>query len=218
MTIVLATVYDSLDVLSVFIIAACGASLAVQRELPLPLVMLSGLVTGLGGGFVRDLIIGAPPVALYRPDYIAAAFAAVAVVAFSHTYMSRYKGTLEIVQTLALALFCMTGTIKVVDYGYGPAFAVPLGLFSAVGGGILRDALMGRFPDFLRRDRMPFAAALVALAGTTTGLLMFHDIDQVSRAAILLAAVAALLLATRHYRKKITGPLFTSWRRRAVSG
>lgn len=78
-----------------------------------------------------------------------------------------------------------------------------LGVFSAVGGGILRDGLAGRFPDFLRRDRMLFAAPLVVLAGTTSMLLVLHAFDEVSRAVILLAAVAALLLAIQHYRKKI---------------
>jgi len=216
-TSVLATVYDSLDVVSVFIIAACGALVAVRRQLGLPLVALSGLLTGLGGGYVRDLIIGTPPVALHRLDYLVAAFAAVALVAFNDTYMGRHKGTIEIVQTLGLALFCLTGTTKVMHHGYGPALAVPLGVFSAVGGGILRDALMGRFPDFLRRDRMLLAAPLVVLAGTTSGLLMVQGVDEVSRAAILLAAVAGLLLVIRHYRKKIAGPPFTGWRRRAVS-
>ena len=71
-TTVLASVYDSLDVISVFIFAVLGGLLAVRRQLPLPLVMLSGLLTGLGGGGgVRDLIIEAPPVALHRPDYLA---------------------------------------------------------------------------------------------------------------------------------------------------
>ena len=217
MTSVLATVYDSLDVVSVFILAACGALVAVRRQLGLPLVMLSGLFTALGGGFVRDLIIGTPPAALQQLDYIAAAFAAVALVALNDRYMSRHKGTIEIIQTLALALFCLTGTTKVMHYGYGPALAVPLGVISAVGGGILRDALLGRFPDVLRRDRMLLAAPLVVLAGTTSGLLMVQAFHEVSRAAILLAAVAALLLVIRYHRKKIAGPPFTGWRRRAVT-
>jgi uncharacterized membrane protein YeiH len=202
---VLASVYDSLDVMSVFIFAVLGGLLAVRRQLPLPLVALSALLTGLGGGLVRDLIIEAPPAAFHRPDYIAAAVVAAALVAVGHSYLNRYNGALEIIETLGLALFCVAGTTKVINYGYGPALAVALGLFSAVGGGILRDALVGRFPDFLRRDRMLFAAPLVVLAGTTSGLLLVHALDEVSRAAILLAAVAALLLAVQHYRKRVPG-------------
>ena len=203
MTSVLASIYDSLDVISVFIFAVLGGLLAVRRQLPLPLVTLSALLTGLGGGLVRDLIIEAPPVAFHRPDYLAAVVVAAAVVAFGHSYLNRYKAVLETVESLGLALFCVAGTTKVISYGYGPALAVALGVFSAVGGGMLRDALAGRFPDFLRRDRMLFAAPLVVLAGTTSLLLLLHTYDEVSRAAIVLAAVAALLLAIQHYRKKI---------------
>jgi len=112
----------------------------------------------------------------------------------------------------------VAGTTKVMNYGYGPALAVALSVFSAVGGGMLRDALVGRFPDFLRRDRMLFAAPLVVLAGTTSGLLVLHAFDQVSRAAILLAAVAALLLVIRYYRKRITVTTCATRRRLMVIG
>jgi uncharacterized membrane protein YeiH len=202
-TTFLSSVYDSLDVISVFIFAVLGGLLAVRRQLPLTLVTLSALLTGLGGGLVRDLIIEAPPVAFHRPDYLGAVVVAAALVAVGHSYLNRYKGVLEIVETLGLALFCVAGTAKVISYGYGPALAVALGVFSAVGGGMLRDALAGRFPDFLRRDRMLFAAPLVVLAGTTSMLLLLHAFDEVSRVVLLLAAVAALLLAIQHYRKKI---------------
>ena len=217
MTSVIAYIYDSVDVVSVFIFAVLGGLLATRRQLPLPLVMLSALLTGLGGGFVRDLIIDAPPVALHQLNYIAAVVAAAALVALGHTHLERHQPTLEIIETVGLALFCVAGTTKVMNYGYGPALAVALGVFSAVGGGMLRDALAGRFPDFLRRDRLLFAAPLVVLAGTTSGLLVLHAFDQLSRAAILLTAVVALLLAIRYYRKKAAGTPFTSWRRRAVS-
>ena len=131
---------------------------------------------------------------------------------FGHSYLNRYKGVLEIVETLGLALFCVAGTTKVISYGYGPALAVALDVFSAVGGGMLRDAVAGRFPDFLRRDRMLFAVPLVVLAGTTSMLLLLHAFDEVSRAAILLAAVAAFLLAIQQHRKKIA-PKTSSYRR-----
>lgn len=91
-TNVLASVYDSLDVISVFIFGVLGGLLAVRRQLPLPLVTLSALLTGLGGGLVRDLIIEAPPVAFHRPDYLAAVVVAAALVAFAHSYLNRYKG------------------------------------------------------------------------------------------------------------------------------
>ena len=216
MTSVLAAAYDSLDVVSVFIFAVLGGLLAVRRQLPLPLVTLSALLTGLGGGLARDLIIEAPPVAFNRPDDIAAVVVAAALVAFGHSYLNRYKGALEIVETVGLALFCVAGTTKVVSYGYGPALAVALGVFSAVGGGMLRDALVGRFPDFLRRDQMLFAAPLVVLAGTTSVLLLVHAFDEISRAAILLAAVSALLLAVQQYRKKLVARTSTYRRHLAI--
>jgi uncharacterized membrane protein YeiH len=199
-TSVVASIYDLLDVPSIFVFAVLGGLVAVRRQLPMVLVVVSTVLTGLGGGLVRDLIIGAPPVAIHRLDYLAAVVAAAVLVVLGHSQMERHRRALEIFEALGLALFCVAGTAKVVSHGQGPAVAVALGVFSAVGGGMMRDALVGRFPEFLRREQLLLAAPVVVLSVVSAALLTLNAFDVVSRGAVVLIAIGALLLAMQHYR------------------
>lgn len=143
----LATTLVVLDLTGIFVFAVSGALVAVRKNLDLFAALVLGGVTGLGGGFVRDVLIGAtPPAALADWRYLLVPVAAGLLTFFFHASVGRLERVVTIFDAFGLALFCVTGALKAVDYGLGPLPAALLGMVTGIGGGILRDVLAGRVP------------------------------------------------------------------------
>jgi len=143
----------TLDLLGIFAFALTGALVALRKDLDVfGLLVLAG-ATGLGGGFVRDVLIGAtPPAALADWRYLVVPVVAGLATAFWHPVFTRMERVIGVLDAFGLALFCVTGTVKALAYGLGPLPAALLGMVTAVGGGILRDLLAGRVPVVLQKD------------------------------------------------------------------
>lgn len=151
------------DLLGVFSAAASGALTAIRKGLDLVGIVVLGAVTGLGGGAVRDLMIGAiPPAFLTDWRYLTTATVAVAaVVAVEYGFSPAGAALRErmnlgptylIVDSLTLGFFAVSGTGKALQYGLAAIPAALLGVVTAVGGGVIRDMLIAEVPTVLRRD------------------------------------------------------------------
>ncbi len=123
----------TLDLVGVFFFAISGSLLAVQRGYDIVGSLLLGSLTGLGGGVIRDLIIGVPPTAFAEPVHLAAPVAAAALVFFLTHGIDRYSRPLLIFDAAGLALFCTTGTVKALEAGMNPVAAALLGVTTGVG-------------------------------------------------------------------------------------
>lgn len=157
-----------LDLVGIFVFATSGALVAVRKELDLFGVLVLAGATGLGGGFVRDVLIGAtPPAALADWRYLLVPAAAGLLTFLFHSVVGRMERTIEVLDAFGLALFCVTGSLKALEYGLGPAPAVLMGMLTAIGGGILRDVLAGRVPVVFRGELY----ATPALAGAAVAVL-----------------------------------------------
>ena len=150
------------DLIGVAVFAASGASAAVGKRLDLFGVAFVGFVAALGGGILRDLVIGAvPPLAFADWRYaVTAVVAALAVFRF-HPQLSRLRRTTLLLDAGGLGLFTVTGTLKALDAGVPAVGACLIGMLTAIGGGLARDLLTGEIPVVLQRD----IYAVVALAG-----------------------------------------------------
>lgn len=136
-----------LDLIGIFVFAVTGALVAVRKNLDLFAALVLACVTGLGGGFIRDVLIGAtPPAALADWRYLLVPVGAGLLTFAFHPTIGRLERVVTLFDAFGLALFCVTGALKAVDYGIGPVPAALLGMVTAVGGGILRDVLAGRVP------------------------------------------------------------------------
>ncbi|WP_316043317.1 trimeric intracellular cation channel family protein [Actinomadura sp. CNU-125] len=156
-----------LDLAGVFVFAVSGALTAVRQRLDIVGLVVLAEITGLGGGIVRDLMIGAvPPAAFTSLGYVLVPLAAAALVFFWHPQVRRLMPGIMLFDAAGLALFCTTGTVKALAYGLSPVHAVLLGIVTAVGGGALRDLLSGQIPAVLY-DRQLYA--LPALLGASGG-------------------------------------------------
>ncbi|PKH41412.1 Uncharacterized membrane protein YeiH [Nocardioides alpinus] len=142
-----ATTLVVLDLVGIFVFAVTGALVAVRKTLDLFAALVLAVVTGLGGGFIRDVLIDAtPPAALTDWRYLLVPVAAGLLTFAFHPTIGRLERVVTLFDAFGLAIFCVTGALKAVDYGLGPLPAALLGMVTGIGGGVLRDVLAGRVP------------------------------------------------------------------------
>lgn len=135
------------DLIGIFAFAVTGALLGVRRHVDVFGVLVLACVTGLGGGFVRDLLIGSvPPASLQDWRYLLVPVAAGLLTFLFHPTVGRLERVVDVFDALGLALFCVTGATKALAFGLPPVSAAVVGLVTGIGGGMLRDVLAGRVP------------------------------------------------------------------------
>ncbi len=142
-----------LDLVGIFVFGITGALVGVRKKLDVFGIQVLALVTGLGGGFIRDVLIGAtPPAALVDWRYLVVPVAAGLITFFLHPGIGRLERLVNIFDAAGLALFCVTGARKALEYGLPPLSAALVGTISGIGGGVIRDLLSGRVPVVLRSE------------------------------------------------------------------
>ncbi len=175
-----------LDLVGIFVFAISGALVAVRKELDLFAVLVLAGTTGLGGGFLRDVLIDAtPPAALADWRYLLVPVGAGLLTFVYHPTLGRMERLVTVFDAFGLALFCVAGALKAVDYGLGPLPAALLGMVTGIGGGMVRDVLAGRVPIIFRGELY----ATPALAGAMVAVLMERGGLPVVAAALTGAAV-----------------------------
>jgi uncharacterized membrane protein YeiH len=154
-----------LELVGIFAFALSGASLAVERDFDLVGMAVLAETTALGGGVLRDVILGTTPAAFSQPAYLVTPLLATAVVFVWHRRLERVARFVLVVDAAGVGLFCVVGTQKALMFGLAGLPAVILGATSAVGGGVLRDLLARQDPTVLRKDSQMYA--IPALLGAT---------------------------------------------------
>ncbi len=139
-----------LDLVGIFVFAISGALVAVRKQLDVFGVLVLAGTTGLGGGFLRDVLIDAtPPAALADWRYLVVPVTAGLVTFVFHPALGRLERVITVFDAAGLGLFCVTGALKALDYGLGPVPAALMGMVTGIGGGMARDLLTGRVPVVL---------------------------------------------------------------------
>ncbi len=163
-----------LDLIGIFAFAITGALVGVRKQLDVFGVLVLALVTGLGGGFIRDVLIGAvPPAALNDWRYLVMPVVAGLLAFFLHPGLGRVERLVNIFDAAGLGLFCVTGALKALAFGLGPLPAALLGMITGIGGGVLRDLLSGRVPVVLRSEiyaTPAFLGAGMVVTADATGI------------------------------------------------
>jgi uncharacterized membrane protein YeiH len=155
----------ALDLIGTFAFALNGALTAVRvARLDVIGVVTLGIITALGGGIVRDVLIGdLPPATFNNWRYLAVAAGGSLLAFLFGRRLERLSRLITVLDAAGLSLFAVTGAGKALALGLGPAQAVILGAVTGVGGGTLRDVLTQRIPTVLRSELY----AIPALAGAT---------------------------------------------------
>jgi uncharacterized membrane protein YeiH len=162
------------DLAGTFIFGFQGALLALAAHLDLFGVLVLAFATALGGGVIRDVLMGSlPPSALRGWSYPCTAFAAGALAFVLEPHMFVPVQLLQVLDAFGLALFAVAGTEKALDARIHPLSAVLLGTITAVGGGTIRDLMLTHIPGILRVDIYATAAmfgAVLLVLGRRLGL------------------------------------------------
>lgn len=141
----------ALDLVGTFVFALTGALVAVRSRLDLFGTLVLAGATGLGGGLVRDVLLGdVPPPGLVDWRFLVAASAAGLATFLWHPVVARWENIILTLDAAGLALFCVTGALKASDAGLDLVPAALLGMITAIGGGIARDVLANRVPVVLQ--------------------------------------------------------------------
>ena len=205
---VLTPVLDWLDLLGVAIFALTGALAAAKEKQTLVTLSFFALITGVGGGTIRDLLIGAPVFWIADP-WVAAICLGTAFFAW-FTPTRWWEGRfLTIADGAGLAAYAVLGTAKALQYGVPPVPSVLMGVITGTAGGIIRDVIAGRPSILMRPELYVTAAALSAsltVIGTLAGLTNWWTwiIAVIAGFALRLAAIL-LNLALPSYDERGTG-------------
>ncbi|MET3109402.1 putative membrane protein YeiH [Oxalobacteraceae bacterium GrIS 2.11] len=163
------------DLIGTSVFAVEGALSAIRGNLDLLGIMVIAFIAALGGGVIRDVLIGAtPPNAIRDWRYPALTFSAGLLTFLFHSSFQAIPPYLMLVLDAAgLALFAVAGVEKAILFNIRPFVAMLLGTVTGVGGGVLRDILMTRVPAVLQTDiyaTAAFLGAFIVLAGRRFGL------------------------------------------------
>ncbi|PWJ54662.1 Uncharacterized membrane protein YeiH [Quadrisphaera granulorum] len=181
-----------LDLVGVLAFAVDGALTATRAaRLDVIGVITLGVITALGGGILRDLLIGRVPPATFSDwRYLAvAATGGVLVCLFGYRMgRRRVATTLTVLDAAGLSLFAVTGTSTALAAGLGPVQSVLLGGLTAIGGGTLRDVLIGRTPRVLSSGLYAVPALLAAVVVVISAQLTQTDVVGIGSVWAVLAA------------------------------
>lgn len=151
----------ALDILGIAVFAATGALAAARKGQTIVTFVFFALVTGVGGGTIRDLLIDAPVFWIVDQSMLISIFAVVAIIWL--TPAKWWKGrVIDWLDAIGLAAYSVFGTAKSLQYGVPPIPAAMMGVITACAGGIIRDVLAGEPSIVLRPEVYVTAAAISA--------------------------------------------------------
>jgi len=159
-----------LDLAGTAVFALTGALLAARLKQTFVTMAFFALVTGVGGGSVRDLLIGAP-VFWVRDPWVAPVCLGVALLAWFTPHRWWEGKLLDWADALGLAAYAVLGTAKALAYGIAPVPAVLMGVITGCVGGVIRDVLANR-PSIIMRPEIYVTAAALASALCAVGHAM----------------------------------------------
>lgn len=186
-----------LDMIGTAAFAASGAWAGVRREMDLLGVLVLGMVTAIGGGTLRDLLLGdTPTFSLKDENYLWVSVIVSLLIFWSHRRLEWLTHPLLFFDAIGLGTFVVIGTGKAMEYHLGPFGAVLMGVMTATAGGAMRDVLSNHVPLILQREI--YASACLAGGGLMV-ILMQTPLPQ--NLILILSATTVIgirLLAIAH--------------------
>jgi uncharacterized membrane protein YeiH len=193
------TIPPPIDLAAVLVGGLSGSLLAARKRFDLVGVATLAIVAGLGGGLIRDVLLGnGPPAALRDSRYLLVALVAALVGFYKSADIARIGRVLTVVDAVNLGIYTVVGALKALYAGLGPVPAAFLGIVTAVGGGVLRDLLAGETPDLFHTGEL---YALVSALGSALFVALWES-QLISGTLAGAAAIAVMfvlrLLAVRY--------------------
>ncbi len=163
------TVIYAVDLLGTLVFAISGVMAAVDKRMDFVGALIIGFVTAVGGGTLRDVLIGETPVGWMNDlNYLGVIAAALPICYFGKKYILKLRKSLFVFDTIGIGLFTILGLEKTLSIGLSPIVALLMGVVSACFGGVTRDVLSNEIPLIFRKEIYAtacFAGGAVYLLG-----------------------------------------------------
>lgn len=160
---------ELIENLGIIVAAFSGSFIGIQKKLDLFGIMLIAMVTSVGGGFIRDIILGnTPPMFFRNPKFafLSIVSSIIAICLYNSKFVNKYTQTaILILDAIVLGVFTLVGANYSINLGFADNIflTVFVGVSTGVGGGVLRDVLINRTPIILRREIYAVPAIIGAL-------------------------------------------------------
>lgn len=186
-----------IDISGTFVFAVSGIMVAIQKKFDFFGVIILAFVTSIGGGTLRDIMIGSTPVGWMKSEiHVITILAAVPICYFLSGHLQKARKTFLIFDTLGIGLFTILGMEKALEIGLSPVVAVMMGVVSAVFGGVLRDVLSNDVPMVFRKEIYAFACLSGALV--YLGLNYISDVSAFNMLAAISVVIVIRVLSLRY--------------------
>jgi uncharacterized membrane protein YeiH len=192
-----------IDLLGTLVFAISGALAASDKNVYRDIfgVTFTGFVTAVGGGTLRDMILGTRPAWVSDGNYLIAITIGVLVAIFFKYYILKYRKTFFLFDTLGIALYTVVGVQKSLEFGVSPLAAIIMGMFSAVMGGVIRDTLINEIPLIFRKEI--YATACLSGAAVFVVLKLFGIDDNMKS---FISVFIIILVRTIAVKYRLTLP------------
>lgn len=179
-----------------------GAAHAVRKGFDASGIFALATATGLGGGILRDLVLGhTPPLAFIKPSYLHTALASAIIAFFFARAIARIEKLLQFIDALALGFFATVGAQQALAAHLSPLGVVFIGVLTAIGGSVLRDLLSNEVPVVLTPSTLyATVAALSVIAYAALRLGLHTHRIWAETAAIGTSVLLRQLAASRDWR------------------
>lgn len=185
-----------IDILGTFSFAAAGTFAAMEKKLDPFGVLIICFATAIGGGTLRDILLGAVPVAwLSNTTTIWVILSAGIVTFFFGSYVQRLHKMLFLFDAMGLGLFTLIGIEKGIAYGFSPGICVMLGTITGCFGGVLRDVLLNNVPLIFQKEI--YASASIAGGVLFFLLLRLGITDNLAYTFSILLVIFVRVMAVR---------------------
>lgn len=183
-----------IELIGTFAFAVSGIRVAANKRVDLFGAYVVGLVTAIGGGTMRDLMLDVTPFWMLTPVYLVITGISLVLVIVMGKHLSRLEGTFFIFDTIGLAFFVVVGMQKSLAEDYPFWVAIIMGTFTGAFGGILRDILVNDLPLIFRKDIYASACIIGGLIYWGLDAAGFNDIvcQSATAAGVILTRVAAV--------------------------
>ncbi|MFD9734175.1 trimeric intracellular cation channel family protein [Umezawaea sp. NPDC059074] len=184
-----------LELVGIAVFAASGALAAVRARLDVFGVIVIALTTALGGGVIRDLLLGVhPPSSLTKWPYLLVPAVTGLLVFWFHPHVAKLRRAVQLLDAIGLGLFVTGGTSTALALGAPAYTACLIGMTTGIGGGALRDILLREIPLVLRKEIYAVAALLGGVVVAGGSLLNLPDAPMALVGSALVVTVRLLAL------------------------
>ena len=188
-----------LDLVGTMAFAATGAIKAVEHKLDIFGVIFLAAITGLAGGIIRDVVLGKiPPSGISEISFASIAIVTAIAVFFLYHRIKSQMGLFLTFDAVGLGVFTIIGaTIALNIYGFNVLLMVFAGMITAIGGGIIRDALVNETPLVFRKElyaSISFVGVLLYI------LLLYEGINLEIASIVCIIFITVFRIMAIHYR------------------